>query len=229
MTTTAPNGTIPDANKSSDQRQTKGNLHSLLKAYEQNHENTTTPMEGMENNQGSSDSISIQLDHLGRDRSSTLGSIRERGLTFGSEFDLGLGLTNDNVSQDAVFDLSAVNGQKAHVVSAVNSNASGVPADQQQTTPQDLSAAHDMHDNSSHASGFLNKMFNNNQSEQQCSNMPEHTPPTAAATSYETKHFGKRSRSGVSQKVMPNFCFRLYSSFFFVLTIIHFFTFLHGI
>ena len=286
-TTSASNST------GSDTRQSKGNLHSLLKAYDQSHDNSSiggTTL--LDTNQGSSDSISLQLDHLGRERSSTLGSIRERGLTFGSEFDFGLGLTNENdavSSHDAVFDLSAVNGQKLNVVSAGNSNASNIiPADQQQQQHQQqqhqqmhqqqqqhqmqqLPQQHDhqtaaldlsrmqmqsssittaqmvpsqdnhLHFNSSNnnttnmnvnmninhdnmnnnnsnmnANGSINsinmnninKMFSNsniNSNSNHQDNQSEggqylhgHTPPSAIATSYENKHFGKRARSGVS-------------------------------
>ncbi len=129
--TTTASGGIPDSsnNKNPSEPQRKGNLHSLLKAFDaQNNNNNNNSNNnnysndntfiggGLDHTANVSDSISIQFENVGRERSSTLGSLRERGLTFGSEFDLGLGLTNDNVSQDAVFDLSAVN---------VNGNAHG--------------------------------------------------------------------------------------------------------
>ena len=281
------NSNNDNTNNNNNSSNNKGNLHSLLKAYDQTHNNQdnislggTTATGGViesnlslglggvvvggsnsNNNNGvglgptgSSDSISLQLDHLGvsvgggggRDRSSTLGSIRERGLTFGSEFDFGLGLTNENVSSDtAVFDLSVVNGQKHNVVSAGNSNGSGgnimnmnVNAGSSGVSVTGIGGGgggkmgmgmgggnSNVIDNNSQAStsGFLNKMFNNNTSSTmnnatsssttqpipvpQSTSVPKnvmkvqqgrHTPPSATATSYETKHFGKRVRSGVS-------------------------------
>ena len=125
MASTTTTASIPDAannnqstastTSSTTTEQRKGNLHSLLKAFDQsqthNNNNNDNASIGINmNDNPNSDSLSIQFENVGRERSSTLGSLRERGLTFGSEFDLGLGLTNDNVAHDAVFDLSAVNG-----------------------------------------------------------------------------------------------------------------------
>lgn len=173
----------------------KGHLHSLLKAYEQTNNIQDNSGGVIETNPNSSDSISLQLDHLGRERSSTLGSIRDRGLTFGSEFDLGLGLNNDTESHDAVFDLSAVNGQKVNVVSAGNSSGS-----QQQHQQNQMN--HGNHTQSSMPQdgqvpgGLLLKMFSQSDENKQ----QGHSPPTAEATSYELKHFGKRIRAGVRTK-----------------------------
>jgi len=209
MTTAAHKSAVPDSTKDAGSRQVHGNLHFLLNAYDQNNDNAS--IGGIEGNAPSSDSISLQLDQMGRERSSTLGSIRERGLTFGSEFDLGLGLAGDNVSHDAFFDLSAVNAQKVNVVSAQNSNASGIPTannvQKHHAAGGDQAQPQDVYDNSSQVAGFLSGMFNNNNSNNtgnstntsQINNgLPGHTPPTATATSYEIKHFGKRARSNVS-------------------------------
>mmetsp|Transcript_3998 Transcript_3998/g.5215 ORF Transcript_3998/g.5215 Transcript_3998/m.5215 type:complete len:666 (-) Transcript_3998:98-2095(-) len=206
MTTAAHKSAVPDSTKDAGSRQVHGNLHFLLNAYDQNNDNAS--IGGIEGNAPSSDSISLQLDQMGRERSSTLGSIRERGLTFGSEFDLGLGLAGDNVSHDAFFDLSAVNAQKVNVVSAQNSNASGIPTannvQKHHAAGGDQAQPQDVYDNSSQVAGFLSGMFNNNNSNNtgnstntsQINNgLPGHTPPTATATSYEIKHFGKRARS----------------------------------
>mmetsp|Transcript_16589 Transcript_16589/g.31427 ORF Transcript_16589/g.31427 Transcript_16589/m.31427 type:complete len:679 (-) Transcript_16589:1437-3473(-) len=55
------------------------------------HEHSETDANHFEH--GEPSDVSIQLDSIYRDRSSTIGSFRDRGLTFGSvsEFDLGLG------------------------------------------------------------------------------------------------------------------------------------------
>ena len=86
----------------------KGNLQSMLNAYEEKNGNgptaanteTTTVADNSIDGTGPSD-ISIQLDAMGRERSSTLGSFRERGLTFDSvaEFDLGLGFGDAGVPE----------------------------------------------------------------------------------------------------------------------------------
>jgi len=113
-----PNDTIT---LQSDNNNGKGNLQALLTSYsneqqQQRSQNSvpnlngnliasvasvnvnaiadTSSLAGL-NADGSSD-ISIQLDVLGRERSSTLGSFRDRGLTFDSEFDLGLGMGLEN-------------------------------------------------------------------------------------------------------------------------------------
>lgn len=65
----------------------------------------------------------------GRERSSTLGSLRDRGLTFGSEFDLGLGLNLGGVQDSATGSSSdpldfSVLTPRPNIVSADNSSAS---------------------------------------------------------------------------------------------------------
>ena len=216
-TTASTNGGIPDANNTKGTtEQRKGNLHSLLKAFDQSHNNNDNASIGGMNDNPNSDSLSIQFENVGRERSSTLGSLRERGLTFGSEFDLGLGLTNDNVTQDAVFDLSAVNGTPkgggdnggvSGRISGANSTAGddvvgAFTGEQQQSAPQNitLSQSHEMQETSSQTSGhgFFSKMLTNQSEGQQTRAVRDHTPPTLEATSYEVKHFGKRLRSGVS-------------------------------
>eukprot|EP01083_Nonionella_stella_P153490 493217_1 len=71
-----------------------GNLIAAAASVNVNAIADTSSLAGL-NADGSSD-ISIQLDVLGRERSSTLGSFRDRGLTFDSEFDLGLGMGLEN-------------------------------------------------------------------------------------------------------------------------------------
>ena len=99
--------------KTKNEKKVQGNLHLLLSSFDQNIETqsvTTTT------------DISLQLDALGRERSSTLGSIRDRGLTFGSEFDLGLGLGGVNEVDN--FDFGNVSTPRPNVVSADSSSAS---------------------------------------------------------------------------------------------------------
>jgi hypothetical protein len=269
----------------------RGNLHSLLKAYDETMKTNPTNEESnnTQNNVANdtstigerviegNDSISVQLDNMGRERSSTLGSIRERGLTFGSEFDLGLGLTNDNVAHDDLFDLSAVNGQQGQIQGgqgqvqvqgglskdkgALSSSAGeridpnnmkqnqnqsqlqrqrhqmkmNPPQTHSSSMPQDNPVQHGFNtsssvvshntattttqhqqqdnmqnDSSSISAGFLNRLFgsntNPNQSQQQQQQQQQHTPPSATATSYEIKHFGKRLRSGVCISILFLVC-----------------------
>lgn len=249
------NSTTPTTTPSNPNNNQRGNLHSLLKAYDQTIKSNPTNEANDASTIGErviegNDSISVQLDNMGRERSSTLGSIRERGLTFGSEFDLGLGLTNDTLAHDAVFDLSAVNGQQGQVqggqvgqgqgggqskdkgtfrsdpnINIQNHNQNqnqhikmNPPQTQSSSTPQDnpvvqhgftasssvISHNNNMqNDTSSISVGFLNRLFssnpNPNQSQQQ---RQSHTPPSATATSYEIKHFGKRLRSGVCISIL---------------------------
>jgi len=115
----------------------QGNLHLLLASHDQHNNGNSNPG-------GGPSDISLQLDVLGRDRSSTLGSIRERGLTFGSEFDLGIGLGSlgggggniggGEVIQGTTFDLGNVPNNvpstncyftQGNVVSANSSSTSG--------------------------------------------------------------------------------------------------------
>jgi hypothetical protein len=160
----------------------KGNLQTMLSSYEQAQTQTQTQTQtqmGIQrqnsinsnsssvshsnptsdavcfNGNGSSD-ISMQLDAIGRERSSTLGSIRDRGLTFGSamDFDLDLGFgdntavpeggviefavdstsnqsngTMDNPMGVARANANGTSGNEAmNIVSANSSNASGIVA-----------------------------------------------------------------------------------------------------
>ncbi len=228
--------TTTSVNSNPNNNNQRGNLHSLLKAYDQTMKNNNPTNEANDASTigerviEGNDSISVQLDNMGRERSSTLGSIRDRGLTFGSEFDLGLGLTNDTLVHDAVFDLSVVNGQqgqgqvqggqggggqskdKGTFKSDSNNNSQNnqnikmnPPQTQSSSMPQDNPVQHGFtavsaKDNSSISAGFLNRLFSSNPNPnqlQQQHQQQSHTPPSATATSYEIKHFGKRLRSGV--------------------------------
>ena len=105
--------TNKESDKPMNEMKVQGNLHLLLSSFDQNMETQSIT---------TATDISLQLDALGRERSSTLGSIRDRGLTFGSEFDLGLGLGGVNDGDN--FDFGSVSTPRPNVVSADNSSAS---------------------------------------------------------------------------------------------------------
>jgi len=224
-----------------------GNLHLLLASHDQHNNGNSNPG-------GGPSDISLQLDVLGRDRSNTLGSIRERGLTFGSEFDLGIGLgslggggnigVGEVSSQGTTFDLgnvpnnvSSSNGYftQGTIVSANSSSGSeplapsageAIPSGVAHLLEHgvgnlgiDSTSAINMnvnvnngfvqaplsqHSSEGSASNFLNGFFSGNggvQSDngsQMVNNnvLYGQTPPSNTATSYETRHFGKRARAG---------------------------------
>jgi hypothetical protein len=115
----------------------KGNLHSMLSTYEENAGDGAS-LEDMDT--GGPSDISFSLDAaLGRERSSTLGSFRDRGLTFDSEFDLGLGFGDATAAQESQEGVGVQVGgviefaddgnpqqpsQRLNIVSANSSNAS---------------------------------------------------------------------------------------------------------
>ena len=98
------------------EKKVQGNLHLLLSSFDAT--NVETP------SVNTATDMSLQLDAIGRERSSTLGSLRDRGLTFGSEFDLGLGLGLGGVNENDNFDLGSVSTPRPIVVSADSSSAS---------------------------------------------------------------------------------------------------------
>lgn len=269
----------------------KGNLQTMLSSYEQSQsqsqsQSTNNDAVSLEDGNGPSD-ISIQLDAIGRERSSTLGSFRDRGLTFGSvtDFDLDLGFgdhtaiavpeggviefTTDADGTDGIaHDNAAATGtgtgiaetttgvsgthENAHlatnIVSANSSNASaagfmaknrfsGMEMNivQSQAHALSQSQSHVQYKNVSaqsaqyntlrnadgngsgrgnaHQAGsasnppeniknetnsFFSGMFGTNANDKSGSALLGHTPPSAMATSYEGRHFGKRMRAGVS-------------------------------
>ena len=115
---------------SGDPPNKKGNLHAMLANYNEEHAADGASLEGMDT--GGPSDISFSLDAIGRDRSSTLGSFRDRGLTFDSEFDLGLGFGDTSNAQEAMGGVIefADDGnpqqatQRMNIVSANSSNAS---------------------------------------------------------------------------------------------------------
>jgi len=99
----------------------QGNLKSALTSYEQSNK---PPLSPAEVNVAPSD-LSLQLDIFNRDRSSTIGSLRDRGFTFGSEFDLGLGPGNNGEgSQVSGLEFGNNTTAQGNVVSANNSSGS---------------------------------------------------------------------------------------------------------
>ena len=110
----------------------KGNLHGILSSYNEENGGDGASLMGMET--GGPSDISFSLDAIGRERSSTLGSFRDRGLTFDSEFDLGLGFGDASAAPGQEGAGSVIefaedgNPQQAsnrlNIVSANSSNAS---------------------------------------------------------------------------------------------------------
>ena len=291
----------------------KGNLQTMLSSYEQS-QSTNNDAVSLDDGNSPSD-ISIQLDAIGRERSSTLGSFRDRGLTFGSvtDFDLDLGFgdhtaiavpgggviefTTDNAAETAHGSVAAAgsgsgtaaghtlangtssakantgvsgthgnghgNAQLAmNIVSANSSNASGAgfmakngfagmelnivqaqahPQSQSQSQSQShaqyehVSAQSAQYNTQRNADGnrsrsgsgsgsgnahqggsasipaeniknetnsFFSGMFGTNANDKSGTALLGHTPPTAMATSYEGRHFGKRMRAGVSLLIL---------------------------
>lgn len=245
--------------------------------YHLNHQETNDDNHHMDH--GEPSDMSIQLDAMCRDRSSTIGSFRDRGLTFGSvsEFDLGLGF-EDGVSSSGVLpgvdaDMAAnvdgvhgVHGKGENGNDQGSSGGGGGTFDHYILPPQD--ASFQVHGQQARPQAQsqpqaqaqllqskqaaqpplqqqqqqqqLNRPFQRNSQQQQlqqqqqqeddvrssCSNssvqgdtsshtqyfsgmfgthgndtsggtaLLGHTPPSAMATSYEGKHFGKRMRAG---------------------------------
>ena len=206
--------------------QKKGNLQSMLSSYEQQQQHQQQQLLTTEEQEISSigpSDISIQLDAIGRDRSSTLGSFRDRGLTFDSEFDLGLGFAVNDASgpgagvngppEGGVIEFAQGNsgnnnnsisgdnkGWGVNIVSANSSSASGAghfgTAGGKEVPVQIARPSSSQGETSS----FFSGMFGTNEKNGISNNASAlfgHTPPSAVATSYEGKHFGKRMRSGV--------------------------------
>jgi rRNA-processing protein FCF1 len=112
----------PIANENGSESKNSG-LHYLLLSYDQNQEGH----EANYTNGITSSDVSVNFDHMGRERSSTIGSfnleyLRDRGLTFGSEFDLGFGENHgiEHTGEQA----SETQLPQATIVSASSSNAS---------------------------------------------------------------------------------------------------------
>ncbi len=210
------NGSIPETGNDREitipnDHTRKGNLQALLTSYnENNNNNESSSLAGLDGN-GPSD-ISIQLDVLGRERSSTLGSFRDRGLTFDSEFDLGLGFPDAGGHQEGDIDFGDTSQQQqqhqqrvnGNIVSANSSSASGKVASQGMRTrsrsrqlDEPTNAGPTL--NGQQSSGFATGEFGaSNAGGKSDTLLYGHTPPSAVATSYEGKHFGKRLRSSVS-------------------------------
>ena len=299
------NGTDTMHGGSGAATRSKGNLQTMLSSYEQtqtqnlntnNNNNSNTASDAVcFDGDGSSD-ISIQLDAIGRERSSTLGSFRDRGLTFGSvmDFDLDLGFGDNtavpeggviefatdatssqsnggianhvgsssssartNANANANANANGTSGNEAmNIVSANSSNASGFAAknvisgmemnlahaqgqDQARTQahyeqvpahPAAAASASPYHARSSsvgnaehvasmsasasasvssstnipaanaknETNSFFSGMFGTNAKDKSSTALLGHSPPSAMATSYEKRHFGKRMRAGVS-------------------------------
>ncbi len=203
------NGSIPETGNDREitipnEHARRGNLQALLTSYNENNNNESSSLAGLDGN-GPSD-ISIQLDVLGRERSSTLGSFRDRGLTFDSEFDLGLGFPDAGGHQEGDIDFGEQQQQRVNgnIVSANSSSASGKVASQGMRTRSRSRQLDNTTNagptlNGQQSSGFATGEFGaNNTSGKSDTLLYGHTPPSAVATSYEGKHFGKRMRSGVS-------------------------------
>ena len=281
----------------------KGNLQTMLSSYEQS-QSTNNDAVSLDDGNSPSD-ISIQLDAIGRERSSTLGSFRDRGLTFGSvtDFDLDLGFgdhtaiavpgggviefttdaaaaggtahgsgsaaghtkANGTASAETNTGVSGTHGNAQStmtIVSANSSNASGAGfmakngfsgmemnivqskahvQSQVQSQSQSQSQSHAQYEHVSaqsaqfntqrdadgnrsrsgsgntHQGGsasipaeniknetnsFFSGMFGTNANDKSGTALLGHTPPTAMATSYEGRHFGKRMRAGVSRLIL---------------------------
>lgn len=254
----------------------RGNLHSMLSSYDQKcqgvipsqaqtgHQNPPHPEEDhiMHQNHSETDGnhfepgepsdVSIQLDSIYRDRSSTIGSFRDRGLTFGSvsEFDLGLGFEDGHsgavgagnsdgggedenrktvieFAQDASLHQSGMGSNRGHhdqeekvlmgvqrsqksrnVVSANSSSSTSGMNGYKHNQPQSFNMQPELHSQQNnngegtHLGGdsshqFFSGMFGTSGNDRSTTTgLLGHTPPTAVATSYEGKHFGKRMRAG---------------------------------
>jgi len=217
----------------------KGNLQSLLQSYEQNGGGDAASLGAMDDN-GPSD-LSLQLDGIGRERSSTLGSFRDRGMTFDSEFDLGLGFP-DAPPQEVEFGNAGNHhpAERGNFVSANSSNESSAAAHgarvgssqsqfqlgQSATAGPSVPIMQYIPLNSAQASqptnvnniqtrtarsdSFLTGIFGSNSNDKNVNAMFGHTPPSAVATSYEGRHFGKRIRAAVSSVLAKLLCDCIY-------------------
>ena len=218
-----------------------GNLSSMLSSYEQK---TNGAYPGDSDNKDGS-SIEDQIFHT-TSLPLALVSGRDRGFTFGSEFDLGfenldgnLVLENDSIAGDLgpVISQKSKEGNSASVSISVSSGNSSIHHETKRSndsTHLTLNSESKSQENvasinnplypspgssQSSTSGMLSGCFGTsattssmkipsgdamnktNPEKKTQSAVVAHTPPSIFGTSYESKHFGKRMRAGVSENI----------------------------
>ena len=215
-----------------------GNLSSVLTSYEQK---TNGAYSGDSDNKESS-SIEDQIFHT-TSLPLDLVSGRDRGFTFGSEFDLGfenldgnLVLESDSIAGHLgpVVSQKSKEGNSASVSISVSSGNSSIRHETKRSndsthltlnseskSQENLASTNDRSypspgSSQSSTSGMLSGYFGTSattssmkipsgdamnkthQDKKTQSTVVAHTPPSLIGTSYESKHFGKRMRAGVS-------------------------------